>query len=101
VEPTTAVVCGAGIAGLTVAGELARAGWAVTVLERSPARREHGYLVDFFGPGFDAAEEMGLLPRLRELAHDVDVVCFVDGSGREREVDYRRVASAGGGGCSA
>ena len=96
-EPTTAVVCGAGMAGLTVAGELARAGWVVTVLERSPARRDHGFMVDFFGPGFDAAEAMGLLPRLRELAHDVDVVCFVDGSGREREVDYRLVASAGGG----
>ncbi len=96
-EPTTAVVCGAGIAGLTAAGELARAGWEVTVLERSPARRDHGFMVDFFGPGFDAAEAMGLLPRLRELAHDVEVVCFVDGSGREREVDYRLVASAGGG----
>lgn len=96
-EPTTAVVCGAGIAGLTVAGELARAGWDVTVLERSPARRDHGYMVDFFGPGFDAADEMGLLPRLRELAYDVEVVCLVDGSGREREVDYRLVTSAGGG----
>ncbi|WP_300013668.1 FAD-dependent monooxygenase [Pseudonocardia sp.] len=94
VGPTSAIVCGAGIAGLAVAGELGRAGWNVTVLEQAPARREQGYMIDFFGPGFGAAEEMGLLERLRELAYDIDVVCFVDEHGREREIDYRLVASA-------
>ena len=57
-----AVVCGAGIAGLALAGCLGRRGWEVVVLERAPRLREQGYMMDFFGPGWDAAEEMGVLP---------------------------------------
>ena len=89
-----AIVCGAGIAGLTVAGELARAGWHVTVLESSPKRREQGYMIDFFGPGFAAAQAMGLLPRLRELAYDIDQVSFVDDRGRARTIGYEIFAAS-------
>ena len=35
-------------------------------------------MIDFFGPGFDAAETMGLLPRLRELAYNVAELNYVD-----------------------
>jgi 2-polyprenyl-6-methoxyphenol hydroxylase-like FAD-dependent oxidoreductase len=83
-----AIVCGAGIAGLTVAGELGRGGWDVTVLESAAARREQGYMLDFFGPGFDASRKMGVLPRLRELAYPVDTVSFIAESGRVRHLDY-------------
>jgi 2-polyprenyl-6-methoxyphenol hydroxylase-like FAD-dependent oxidoreductase len=83
-----AIVCGAGIAGLTVAGELGRGGWDVTVLESAAARREQGYMLDFFGPGFDASREMGVLPRLRELSYPVDTVSFIAESGRVRHLDY-------------
>lgn len=58
-----AVVCGAGITGLAMAGKLAQDGVEVVVLERAPAPREQGYMIDFFGAGFDAAEELGALPR--------------------------------------
>jgi 2-polyprenyl-6-methoxyphenol hydroxylase-like FAD-dependent oxidoreductase len=92
-----AIVCGAGIAGLTVARELANAGWEITLLEASRGRREEGYMIDFFGPGFDAAEAIGLLPRLRELAYDIGKVNFVDETGRARSVDYDLVAAAQGG----
>ena len=50
-----AVVCGAGIAGLSLAHELATRGDEVVLLERSPRPREQGYMMDFFGPGYDAA----------------------------------------------
>ncbi|WP_150308384.1 FAD-dependent oxidoreductase [Planctomonas psychrotolerans] len=93
----TAIVCGAGIAGLTVARELAAAGWVVTVLERAPGPRDQGYMIDFFGPGFDAAERMGLLPRLRDVAYAF-TLRLVDERGRERAaVDVDRVARAAAG----
>ncbi len=81
-------MCGAGIAGLAVAGELGRGGWDVTVFESAAARREQGYMLDFFGPGYDASREMGVLPRLRQLAYPVETVSFIAESGRVRRLDY-------------
>jgi 2-polyprenyl-6-methoxyphenol hydroxylase-like FAD-dependent oxidoreductase len=81
-----AVVCGAGIAGLTAARCLSRHGWDVVVLERAPGPRTQGYMIDFIGPGYDAAEAMGILPRLRELAYPVEEAGYYDESGRRRAV---------------
>jgi 2-polyprenyl-6-methoxyphenol hydroxylase-like FAD-dependent oxidoreductase len=69
-----ALICGAGIAGLTLARLLSQQGWSVHLAERAGALRHEGYMIDFFGPGFDAAEAMGLLPRLRELSYSVSQV---------------------------
>ena len=79
-----ALICGAGIAGLTLACLLDRMGWDVHLVERANSLRREGYMIDFFGPGFDAAETMDLLPRLRELAYDVTELNYVDRSGRPR-----------------
>lgn len=79
-----AVISGAGVAGLTLAGQLARDGWSIEVVERAPAPRRSGYLIDFFGPGFDAAERLGLLPALRERAESFDELRSVDEAGRVR-----------------
>ncbi len=76
-----AIVAGAGIAGLAAAYELGRMGWDVTVLEREKALRAGGYMIDFFGPGYDAAEENGLLDGLAGRAHDIDGVELVNGDG--------------------
>lgn len=35
-------------------------------------------MIDFFGPGFEASDAMGLLPRLRQLACPVDELNYVD-----------------------
>ncbi|MGH6873144.1 MAG: FAD-dependent oxidoreductase [Rhizomicrobium sp.] len=77
-----AVICGAGISGLSLAWWLARDGWEVTVVERALGPREEGYMIDFFGSGFDAAERMGILPRFREVAYTVHDVAFMDERGR-------------------
>ena len=53
------VICGAGIAGLTLANRLSVLGVDVVGLERSPGSRLQGYMIDFFGPGYDTAEAMG------------------------------------------
>ncbi len=90
-----AVVVGAGIAGLALADRLATRGWAVTVVERAAGPRTEGYVVDFFGPGYDAAERAGLLPRLRELAVTVDELTYVGPTGRPRvRLDVERLARA-------
>ncbi|MEV0068010.1 MULTISPECIES: FAD-dependent oxidoreductase [unclassified Amycolatopsis] len=81
-----AVVCGAGIAGLAAAQCLSRHGWEVVMLERAPAPRAQGYMIDFMGPEYDAAEAMGILPRLRELGYAVDEAGYYDETGRQRAV---------------
>ncbi|MEV0346729.1 FAD-dependent monooxygenase [Nonomuraea sp. NPDC050680] len=79
-----AVICGAGIGGLALAQRLDTIGWDVVVLERSPGPRTQGYMIDFFGPGFDAAEAMGVLPRLREVGYVVTEMTYRDQEGRRR-----------------
>ncbi len=76
-----AIIAGAGIAGLAAAYELGRKGWYVTVLERAEALRDGGYMIDFFGPGYDAAEENGLLGKLAQHAHDIGGVELINGDG--------------------
>ncbi|MFI7582781.1 FAD-dependent monooxygenase [Kocuria sp. M1N1S27] len=90
-----AVVCGAGIAGLSLAGCLGRQGWDVVVLERAPRPREQGYMMDYFGPGWDAAEAMGVLPGILELGYRVDRLSYVDDRGRDRAgLPFARFAGA-------
>jgi 2-polyprenyl-6-methoxyphenol hydroxylase-like FAD-dependent oxidoreductase len=80
-----AVICGAGIAGLSLAGRLHDVlGWEVVVLEKAARPRTEGYMIDFFGPGYDAAETMGVLPWLEELSHPVSEAVFLDDRGRCR-----------------
>ncbi|GGO16888.1 FAD-dependent oxidoreductase [Microbispora rosea subsp. aerata] len=78
-----AVVCGAGIAGTALAWHLERAGWDVELVERAPAFREGGYMIDFYGPGLEAAGRMGLRPRIEEVRRPVHEIGYVDGSGRQ------------------
>lgn len=79
-----ALISGAGVAGLALAGRLALDGWTVEIVERAPAPRESGYLIDFFGAGFDAAERLGLLPALRDRAESFEELRSVDSAGRVR-----------------
>ena len=76
------VICGAGIAGLALAHQLAGHGADVVVLEQAPGPRTQGYMIDFFGVGYDAAEAMGVLPRMDELGYRVEEARLVDANGR-------------------
>lgn len=77
-----AIIIGAGIAGLATAINLADAGWDVEVLEKSRGPRANGYMIDFFGPGYDAAEKMGVLPALQARAYSVKEVSYFSPKGR-------------------
>ncbi|WP_078326998.1 FAD-dependent monooxygenase [Mycobacteroides salmoniphilum] len=64
------LVSGASVAGPTLAYWLARYGFDVTVVERSPApRKSGGHAVDLFKPAMDIVEKMGVLDRIE--AHKV------------------------------
>jgi 2-polyprenyl-6-methoxyphenol hydroxylase-like FAD-dependent oxidoreductase len=80
------LIVGAGIGGPTLAHWLERSGHDVTLLEIAPRPREGGYLVDFWGSGFDVAERMGIVPELMERG-------YVFREMREVGADGRRIAS--------
>ena len=76
-----AVICGAGVAGLTLASELGKSGWDVLLLERESAPKTGAFLVDLADDGLAAAERMGVLPKLRELGERITRVRWLNGAG--------------------
>ncbi|KID31658.1 2-polyprenyl-6-methoxyphenol hydroxylase-like oxidoreductase [Prauserella sp. Am3] len=93
------LVCGAGIAGLASAWWLTRDGHEVVVVERAPARRRAGYMIDCQGAGYDTAQRMGLLPQLWEHAVRLSSLIYHDDDGHvrgqftEEDSDSGRVVS--------
>jgi 2-polyprenyl-6-methoxyphenol hydroxylase-like FAD-dependent oxidoreductase len=78
------LVSGAGIAGPTLAYWLTKRGFEPVLLERAPRFRQGGYMIDFWGVGFDVAQRMQLIPRLRDVGYLIDQVKFIDERGRTR-----------------
>ncbi|MGY3234284.1 MULTISPECIES: FAD-binding domain [unclassified Bradyrhizobium] len=75
------LISGAGIAGPTLAYWLQRAGYVPTLVERAPALRRGGYVIDFWGLGYDIAERMGLLPAINRAGYHVREMRIVDDDG--------------------
>lgn len=76
------LIVGAGIAGPTLAYWLQRSGHEVTIIEHAPKLRTGGYIVDFWGAGFDVAEKMGIVPELRRRGYVFAEARTVDREGR-------------------
>jgi len=76
------LISGAGIAGPTLAYWLAQYGFEPTLLESAPALRTGGYVIDFWGAGFDVADRMGLLPEIRRKGYMVREVVAVNERGK-------------------
>ncbi|MEU1748978.1 FAD-dependent oxidoreductase [Micromonospora arida] len=89
-----AVIVGAGIAGLATALRLHRDGWQVLVAERAPARRSSGYMVNLIGPGYDAAERLGLLPALSAADLGLFTTVLVHADGRPKFTVPSAIAEA-------
>lgn len=91
-------ISGVGIAGPALAYWLVHGGHDVLLIERAPKLREGGYLVDFWGLGFDIIEKMGLVPKVMERGYQVREVRYVDDRGRKRggfEVEIFRHLTSG------
>ena len=101
---TKVLIVGAGIAGPTLAYWLHRAGYEPTLVERSPELRRGGYLVDFWGAGFDVADRMGIAPEVirsgyhlrevRQVGHDGQRIAAFDPELFVRATDGRYVSIA-------
>jgi 2-polyprenyl-6-methoxyphenol hydroxylase-like FAD-dependent oxidoreductase len=92
------LIVGAGIAGPTLAYCLHRLGHEPTLLERAPRLREGGYIVDFWGAGFDVADHMGIVPRLMEQGYLVRELREVSETGKTiASIDPWRLVSRLGG----
>lgn len=80
------LISGAGISGLTLAYWLNKHGFSPTVIEKRPNLNERGYMIDFYGSGYDVAEKMGLIDKLREKSshYPVRKLEFVDNNGKAR-----------------
>jgi 2-polyprenyl-6-methoxyphenol hydroxylase-like FAD-dependent oxidoreductase len=76
------LISGAGIAGPTLAHWLYRYGMQPTLVEQASSQRTGGYVIDFWGAGFDVADRMGLVPELGNLGYRVEEVRVVDRRGR-------------------
>ena len=92
------LVSGAGIAGCCLGWWLHRYGYDVTVVEQAARPRDGGYVIDFWGLGYQVAERMGLLDELGQ--HDLRVRDFriLDAKGRQVSgIDQGAIADIMGG----
>lgn len=77
------LISGAGVAGPCLAYWLLRYGFEPVLVERAPALRTGGYIIDFWGLGFDVADKMHLVPALRQEGYAIDEVRIVDERGKK------------------
>ena len=77
------LISGAGIAGPTLAYWLAHYGFEPTIVETAPRPRTGGYVIDFWGAGFEIADRMGLLPEIRSKGYMLREVSVVNGDGKK------------------
>jgi 2-polyprenyl-6-methoxyphenol hydroxylase-like FAD-dependent oxidoreductase len=78
------IVNGLGVAGPALAYWLTKWGHDVLLVEQAPCPRVGGYVVDFWGIGYDVVEKMGLIAEIRRLGYQMREVRFVDRHGLKR-----------------
>ncbi len=88
------LIVGAGMAGLTLAYWLRRAGHAPVVVEKAPALEPRGFLIGIRGGSITVLDKMGVLDRALARAADTIHYHVLDGRGRRinggRYLSYRQ-----------
>jgi 2-polyprenyl-6-methoxyphenol hydroxylase-like FAD-dependent oxidoreductase len=82
-KPLRIIINGIGVAGPALAFWLTKQGHEVLLVEKAPRLRRGGYIIDFWGIGYDIAERMGLVGEIRALGYQVREVRFVGASGNK------------------
>ena len=75
------LISGADIGGPTLAYWLKAAGFRPTIVEHASDLRTGGYVVDFWGLGYDVAERMGLAADIERIGYHVRELRVVDDDG--------------------
>jgi 2-polyprenyl-6-methoxyphenol hydroxylase-like FAD-dependent oxidoreductase len=75
------LISGVGIGGPTLAFWLNAAGFKTTLVERAPKLRTAGYVIDFWGLGYEIAERMGLLDEINRVGYHVRELRIVNAKG--------------------
>ena len=60
---------------------LKAAGFQPTLIEQAPAPRRGGYVIDFWGLGYDIAERMGLIEEINRAGYHIRDMRIVDAKG--------------------
>ena len=76
------LISGIGVAGPALAYWLSLYGFKTVLVEKSPHLRTGGYVLDFWGRGFDVAEKMGILPTVKREGYYVKELRLVGASGQ-------------------
>jgi len=88
-------ISGAGVAGAALAHWLHRAGHTPTLIEQAPQFRTGGYMIDFWGVGYQVAQRMGIGDQVCEAGYQIQCVRSVGPDGKvkaELSVDvFRRM----------
>jgi 2-polyprenyl-6-methoxyphenol hydroxylase-like FAD-dependent oxidoreductase len=78
----TVSISGTGIAGPTLGFWLKAAGFEPTPVERAPALCSGGYVIDFWGLGYDIAERRGMIAEITRVGYKVQELRIVNDRGR-------------------
>lgn len=77
----TILISGAGIGGPTLAFWLRAAGFEPTLIEHADGLRASGFVIDFWGLGYDLAERMGLANDIERVGYHMRELRIVDDRG--------------------
>lgn len=77
------LISGAGIAGPTLAYWLCHYGFQPILVEKALRLRTGGYVIDFWGAGYEIAARMGLIPELLHKGYQVEEARVLNADGRK------------------
>jgi 2-polyprenyl-6-methoxyphenol hydroxylase-like FAD-dependent oxidoreductase len=75
-------ISGAGVGGAAAAHWLHRTGHTPTLIEKAPSFRTGGYMIDFWGVGYQAAKRMGIEDQILAAGYQVEHVRSVGARGQ-------------------
>ena len=88
-------ISGAGVAGAALAYWLHRTGHTPTLIEKAPEFRTGGYMIDFWGVGYQVAKRMGIEDAIRAAGYQIEWLRSVGARGEiKADVDvdvFRRL----------